>query len=138
MKLKDLALEYAESARLIESRIKELEQDSTPANDYRIKVLKRILRDTKEVGNLCGIYYEKGAWRSEKYTFNRNTGRRYRRNEKMGGGIGKFKRAIDPEVKTESDKSDLRGADPKAARDAADALIGKLLAKIGSRSDRGG
>ena len=70
--MKDLAKEYKQSIKLITERIKTLEDPD------RIKPLKLLKKEALEVTKEIEHYFDKGWWRSEKYTLNaRHSAPRY-------------------------------------------------------------
>ena len=76
MVLAELSGVYEESARLLRQRLKELRvrlQDAQTAEELwqlkrRIAELTPILTQMNELAELTAHYYDRGYWRSEKYT----------------------------------------------------------------------
>ena len=76
MVLAELSGVYEESARLLRQRLKELRvqlQDAETAEELwqlkrRIAELTPILTQMNELAELTAHYYDRGYWRSEKYT----------------------------------------------------------------------
>lgn len=76
--MNDLSLEYKKSASLIRCRLKELraklKKESDPEKVWnlkrRIAELTPILTQMNELAELTERYYEKGYYRSEKYSSN--------------------------------------------------------------------
>ena len=76
MTLKELAVEYRESASRIGERISQLKDELAHAEDpreigqlkERIKVLTTIRREASDVAVLCERYYERGYRRNVRYT----------------------------------------------------------------------
>lgn len=76
MKLADMSREYRESARLLQDRLRLLRQLLADAEDpeeiwhikRRIAELTPMLTQMNELAELTEHYYERGYWRSEKYT----------------------------------------------------------------------
>ena len=76
MTLKELAVEYRESARWIGFRIAQLKKLSEKTEDprergqfeERIKMLTTMRREAQEIAVLCERYYERGYRRNAKYT----------------------------------------------------------------------
>lgn len=76
MVLAELSDVYEESARLLRQRLKELRvqlQDAETAEELwqlkrRIAELTPILTQMNELAELTAHYYDRGYWRSEKYT----------------------------------------------------------------------
>ena len=76
MKLAELSREYRESARLLQERLRQLRQMLARAEDpeeiwhikRRIAELTPMLTQMNELADLTEHYYERGYWRSEKYT----------------------------------------------------------------------
>ena len=76
MTLAELSLGYRESAVLLRRRLRELRQSLAVCEDpeeiwhirRRIAVLSPILTEMNELSELTARYYERGYWRSEKYT----------------------------------------------------------------------
>ena len=76
MTLKELAPAYREAAELLARRIRELrlavEETEDPVEQWnlrrRIIELKPLLTQMRELAELTEHYYDRGYWRSEKYT----------------------------------------------------------------------
>lgn len=76
MKLAEMSQEYRESARLLSDRLRLLRQMLAQADDpeeiwhiqRRIAELTPMLTEMNELAELTERYYERGYWRSEKYT----------------------------------------------------------------------
>ena len=76
MTLKELAPAYREAAELLSRRIKALQRAAARSEDpeeiwhlrRRIAELKPMLEQTRELAELTEHYYDRGYWRSEKYT----------------------------------------------------------------------
>ena len=76
MTLAQMSLEYRESARLLQDRLRLLRQMLAKADDpeeiwhlrRRIAELTPMLTQMNELAELTEHYYERGYWRSEKYT----------------------------------------------------------------------
>ena len=76
MKLAEMSHEYRESARLLQDRLRLLRQMLAKADDpeeiwhlrRRIAELTPMLTQMNELAELTEHYYERGYWRSEKYT----------------------------------------------------------------------
>jgi len=76
MKLAEMSWEYRESARLLQERLRLLRQMLARADDpeeiwhikRRIAELTPMLTQMNELADLTEHYYERGYWRSEKYT----------------------------------------------------------------------
>ena len=76
MKLAQISREYRESARLLKDRLRLLRQELAEAEDpeeiwhirRRIAELTPMLTQMNELAELTERYYERGYWRSEKYT----------------------------------------------------------------------
>ena len=76
MKLAEMSREYRESARLLQDRLRLLRQMLAKADDpeeiwyiqRRIAELTPMLTQMNELAELTEHYYERGYWRSEKYT----------------------------------------------------------------------
>ena len=76
MKLAELSREYRESARLLQERLRQLRQMLARTEDpeeiwhikRRIAELTPMLTQMNELADLTEHYYERGYWRSEKYT----------------------------------------------------------------------
>ena len=90
--MKELIPKYKESIKLLSSRIEELNKirsflishtlnpDKDPkiiTLNVRINPLKEMLNDLKKVTQEVKNYYERGWWRSEKYTLNQRKSRKY-------------------------------------------------------------
>ncbi|MBQ6997910.1 MAG: hypothetical protein IJO72_01235 [Oscillospiraceae bacterium] len=76
MKLAEMSREYRESARLLQERLRLLRQMLAQADDpeeiwhirRRIAELTPMLTQMNDLAELTEHYYERGYWRSEKYT----------------------------------------------------------------------
>lgn len=76
MKLAEMSREYRESAWLLQDRLRLLRQMLAKADDpeeiwhiqRRIAELTPMLTQMNELAELTEHYYERGYWRSEKYT----------------------------------------------------------------------
>lgn len=76
MKLAEMSREYRESARLLQDRLRLLRQllaEAETAEEIwhikrRIAELTPMLTQMNELAELTEHYYERGYWRSEKYT----------------------------------------------------------------------
>lgn len=76
MTLREMSREYEVSAALLRARLKRLRQELTVAEDpediwhlkRRIAELTPMLTQMNELADLTAHYYERGYWRSEKYT----------------------------------------------------------------------
>ncbi|MBQ2927148.1 MAG: hypothetical protein IJD98_01095 [Oscillospiraceae bacterium] len=76
MTLAQISETYAESAALLSRRLAQLrralaeEQDPEAAFQLRRRIaeLSPMLTQMRELAELTGRYYERGYWRSEKYT----------------------------------------------------------------------
>jgi len=76
MTLKELSGAYREAAQLLEGRIKALQRSASRSDDpeevwqlrRRAAELKPMLEQTRELAELTEHYYDRGYWRSEKYT----------------------------------------------------------------------
>ena len=76
VKLAEMSHEYRESARLLQDRLRLLRQMLAKADDpeeiwhlrRRIAELTPMLTQMNELAELTEHYYERGYWRSEKYT----------------------------------------------------------------------
>ena len=76
MTLQELSREYEASAALLRARLKQLRQELAAAEDAeeiwrlkrRIAELTPMLTQMNELADLTAHYYERGYWRSEKYT----------------------------------------------------------------------
>lgn len=76
VKLAEMSREYRESARLLRERLRLLRQLLAQAEDpeeiwhinRRIAELTPMLTQMNELAELTEHYYERGYWRSEKYT----------------------------------------------------------------------
>ena len=76
MTLSELSPLYAESARLLRQRLKELRSrlpEAETSEEYwqlkrRISELSPMLTQMNDLAELTAHYYDKGYWRNEKYT----------------------------------------------------------------------
>lgn len=76
MTLTELSHSYEESARLLRQRLRQLRQLRQTETDpeklwhiqRRIAELTPILTEMNELAELTAHYYDRGYWRSEKYT----------------------------------------------------------------------
>lgn len=76
MTLRELSRDYEYAAALLRARLKRLRQELAVAEDAeeiwhlkrRIAELTPMLTQMNELAELTAHYYERGYWRSEKYT----------------------------------------------------------------------
>lgn len=76
MTLRELSPAYRESAELLAARIRQLRRQAKDTDDpeekwrlrRRIAELQPMLEQTRELAELTEHYYDRGYWRSEKYT----------------------------------------------------------------------
>ena len=76
MTLQEMSREYEASAALLRARLRLLRQELTKAEEpeeiwhlkRRIAELTPMLTQMNELADLTAHYYERGYWRSEKYT----------------------------------------------------------------------
>ena len=73
MTLVELSVEYRTSAAALQARSGQLEQQGADMGEQllladRIRILRGILRETRELAVLCERYYERGYRRNAKYT----------------------------------------------------------------------
>ena len=76
MTLRELSPAYREAAELLSRRIRELQQAAAKTEDpeelwhlrRRIQDLRPLLTQSRELAELTEHYYDRGYWRSEKYT----------------------------------------------------------------------
>ena len=76
MTLREMSREYEYSAALLRARLRQLRQELAVAEDQediwhlkrRIAELTPMLTQMNELADLTAHYYERGYWRSEKYT----------------------------------------------------------------------
>ena len=76
MTLRELSQDYRAAAQLLRQRLRELRQREKVATDEherfwlsrRKLVLGQMLQQMNELAELTERYYERGYWRSEKYT----------------------------------------------------------------------
>ena len=76
MTLQELSREYAHSADLIRTRMWHIRRKLLQTNDpeeiwhlkQRLNQLSPILTQMNELADLTAHYYDRGYWRSEKYT----------------------------------------------------------------------
>ena len=76
MTLREMSREYEKSAALLRARLRQLRQELEVAEDAediwhlkrRIAELTPMLTQMNELAELTAHYYERGYWRSEKYT----------------------------------------------------------------------
>lgn len=76
MTLKEMSVEYTESANLIRTRIRELRAEKKVTNsptasykiDQRINALRPMLRECRELAELTARYYERSYHKHERYT----------------------------------------------------------------------
>ena len=75
MKLEEIAVEYRDSAQLLEKRIRQLKRELSGTQDRlerirleaRIEMLTAMFRETRDVAVVCERYYERGYCRNAKY-----------------------------------------------------------------------
>ena len=76
MTLKEMSASYDESAAMLSRILRRLRRQLRNSGDAaerhtlrcRIKVLRDVLTQTRELAQLTAHYYERGYWRNEKYT----------------------------------------------------------------------
>ncbi len=76
MTLREMSRDYEQSAALLRARLKQLRQELVATEDpesiwhlkRRIAELTPMLTQMNELADLTAHYYERGYWRSEKYT----------------------------------------------------------------------
>lgn len=76
MTLREMSRDYEYAASLLRARLKQLRQELAVAEDAeeiwhlkrRIAELTPMLTQMNELAELTAHYYERGYWRSEKYT----------------------------------------------------------------------
>ena len=76
MTLREMSREYEYSAALLRARLRQLRQELAATEDQediwhlkrRIAELTPMLTQMNELADLTAHYYERGYWRSEKYT----------------------------------------------------------------------
>lgn len=76
MTLREMSVEYAESANLIRTRIRELRAEKKATNspaaiqkiNRRINELTPMLRECRELAELTARYYERSYHKHERYT----------------------------------------------------------------------
>ena len=76
MTLREMSRDYEYAASLLRARLKQLRQELAAAEDAeeiwhlkrRIAELTPMLTQMNELAELTAHYYERGYWRSEKYT----------------------------------------------------------------------
>ena len=76
MTLREMSRDYEYAASLLRARLKQLRQELASAEDAeeiwhlkrRIAELTPMLTQMNELAELTAHYYERGYWRSEKYT----------------------------------------------------------------------
>ena len=76
MTLQEMSAEYRETAALLSALLRPLRAALRECGDpderlrlrHRIHVLTTVLTQTNELAELTERYYERGYWRSEKYT----------------------------------------------------------------------
>lgn len=77
MLLIEIAEQYAESALLIDRRIKELEAANTAGIEYTdsstLSKLKQVRRELRRSERACRFYYERGYWMDEEFRAYRAT-----------------------------------------------------------------
>ena len=71
MLLVEIAEQYAESAMLIDQRIKEREAANADGTGYTdsstLNNLKQVRRDLRRAERACRMYYERGYWLDEEF-----------------------------------------------------------------------
>ena len=76
MTLREMSRDYEQSAALLRARLRQLRQELAAAEDpediwhlkRRIAELTPMLTQMNELAELTAHYYERGYWRSAKYT----------------------------------------------------------------------
>lgn len=93
MLLIEIAEQYAESAALVDRRIKELEAANADGTGYTdsstLNKLKMVRKDLRRAERACRMYYERGYWLDEEFRAYRATkympGRPYVAPKVQGG-----------------------------------------------------
>ena len=132
MLLIEIAEQYAESAALVDRRIKELEATNADGTGYTdsstLNKPKMVRRDLRHAERACRFYYERGYWLDEEFRAYRATkyipGRPYVAPKVQGGKRGGQSRSpVALEKKAPSCAVEID-------RHAADLLIGALFGGI--------
>lgn len=132
MLLIEIAEQYAESALLVDRRIKELEAANADGTRYTdsstLNKLKQVRRDLRHAERACRLYYERGYWLDEEFRAYRATkympGRPYVASKVQGG-----KRGGQPRSPAALEKKAPACA-VEVDRSTADLLIGALFGGI--------
>lgn len=134
MTLAEIAQGYRESELTLSARRDELRLRLADSVDFlerstleaRIRCMDQMIRELRQIRELCERYYEKGFWRDDKYTFNPKPGCAGRSR-----AVAKRNRRRQPrEPGPTSEKSGdgySGGANTAAAGALADELIRRLI-----------
>lgn len=128
VKLKELAKQYRAAEDEITERIaqiKLLPQDAI--TKIRLKDLTSIRKEVRAIAKLCETYYDKGVWRSEKFTFNVRTARRYPAVCKLGAGRCGVKYTKNRADETESKGCNRIGVDSTTEASSLDCALERLF-----------
>lgn len=128
MKLKELAKQYRAAEAEVKKRISEIKampQDASAKR--RIKDLTLIRREMRDIAKLCETYYDKGVWRSEKFTFNVRTARRYPAVCKLEAGRCGVKYTKNRADETESKGCNRIGVDSTTEASSLDCALERLF-----------
>ena len=132
MLLVEIAEQYAESAMLIDRRIKELEAANADGTGFTdpstLNKLKQVRRELRHLERACRFYYERGYWLDEEFRAYRATkyipGRPYVAPKVQGGKRGGQSRSpVALEKKTSSCAVEVD-------RSTTDLLIGALFGGV--------
>ena len=126
--MKELAKQYRAAEAEVKKRISEIKAMPQDASTKRrIKDLTLIRREVRAIAKLCETYYDKGVWRSEKFTFNVRTARRYPAVCKLGAGRCGVKHAKNKADETESKGCNRIGVDPTTEASSLDCALERLF-----------
>ena len=133
MTLAEIAQGYRDALSKISARQAQLQEQLNSAPDYttrqELRHLLVLKRDLRELAELCERYYERGYWRSKKYTSNpaarRNPGCHRKVAKRERGG----QRRSSSQTAEESGQSNPGRANSAAERTAADALLRQFFSE---------
>ena len=128
MTLKELAKQYRAAEAEVKKRISDIKaMPQHTSAKRRIKDLTLIRREMRDIAKLCETYYDKGVWRSEKFTFNIRTSRRYPAACKLGAGRCGVKYTKNRADETESKGCNRIGVDSTAEASSLDCALERLF-----------
>ena len=137
MTLAELAAEYSWTLANLLAYRKRLKAAGVKDTDPEVRVLKEMIKTTREIRNTCRDYYKKEARLNDDYTVRYTLQRASGRSRRVDEGKRVVKRGFDPKITSKSRKSDSRRVDPSTAAGLA-ALLIQQMSGPGDRPGTGG